>query len=36
MFWATPENNLTRRNPRQADLPFRDVNSKAEDFRSIS
>jgi hypothetical protein len=27
IFWATPENNLTRRNPRQPDLPFRDVNS---------
>jgi len=26
IFWATPENNLTRRNPSQADLPFRDVN----------
>jgi hypothetical protein len=36
VFWATPENNLTRRNPRQADLPFRDVNNKAEDFRTVS
>ena len=25
LFWATPENNLTRRNPAQPDLPFRDV-----------
>ena len=26
IFWATPENNLTRRNPAQQDLPFRDVS----------
>jgi hypothetical protein len=29
IFWATPENNLTRRNPAQPDLPFRDVNVPA-------
>ena len=27
IFWATPDNNLTRRNPSQPDLPFRDVNA---------
>lgn len=28
VFWATPENNLSRRNPRQPDLPgIRDVTS---------
>ena len=26
LFWLTPENNLTERNPKQGDLPFRDVN----------
>lgn len=26
VFWATPENNLSRRNPNQPDLPFRDVS----------
>lgn len=26
VFWATPENNLTRRNPAQPDLPLRDVS----------
>ncbi len=26
IFWATPENNLTKRNPAQPDLPFRDVS----------
>lgn len=29
IFWATPENNLTRRNPHQPDLPFRDVSVPA-------
>lgn len=29
IFWATPENNLTRRNPAQPDLPFRDVSVPA-------
>lgn len=27
IFWATPENNLTRQNPRQHTLPLRDVSS---------
>ena len=27
IMWATPENFLTPRNPRQPDLPFRDVTS---------
>lgn len=25
VFWVTPDNNLTRRNPNQPDLPFREV-----------
>lgn len=25
VFWATPENNLTQRNPAQIEMPFRDV-----------
>jgi hypothetical protein len=29
VFWATPENNLSRSNPRQADM-FRDVSGPAE------
>lgn len=29
IFWMTPENNLTRRNPAQPDLPFRDVSVPA-------
>lgn len=27
IFWPTPEHHLTRRNPAQPDLPFRDVNA---------
>lgn len=27
IFWATPENNLTRSNPKQQELPLRDVTS---------
>jgi hypothetical protein len=27
VFWATPNNNLTSRNPKQHDLPFRDIRS---------
>jgi hypothetical protein len=34
-LYATPENNLTRRNPRQPDLPFRDVTKAAEPARSV-
>jgi len=30
IFYATADNNLTRRNPRQAELPLRDVNQPAE------
>ena len=26
ILWATPDNKLTRSNPRQQQLPFRDVN----------
>jgi len=36
IFWATPENNLTRRNPRQPDLPFRDVNATVGATRTVS
>jgi hypothetical protein len=36
IFWVTPENNLTRRNPRQPDLPFRDVNAAAGAPRTVS
>lgn len=36
IFWVTPENNLSRRNPRQPDLPFRDVNAAAGPTRTIS
>jgi hypothetical protein len=35
-FWVTPENNLSRRNPRQPDLPFRDVNEAASALRTVS
>lgn len=30
VFWATPGNNLTRRNPKQQELPLRDVSSKSD------
>lgn len=36
IFWVTPENNLTRRNPRQPDLPFRDVNASVGAPRTVS
>jgi hypothetical protein len=36
IFWATPENNLSRRNPRQPDLPFRDVNAAPGPARTVS
>lgn len=29
IFWTTDDGHLTRRNPRQRDLPFRDVNAPA-------
>lgn len=29
IYWATGDNYLTRRNPKQIDLPFRDVNAPA-------
>jgi hypothetical protein len=29
IFWTTQDSHLTRRNPRQRDLPFRDVNTPA-------
>jgi len=27
VFWATPDNRLSRRNPKQSELPLRDVNA---------
>ncbi len=33
-FWATSDNKLSRRNPRQPELPLRDVSAPAE-IRSI-
>jgi hypothetical protein len=30
IFWTTPENHLTRLNPRQQALPFRDVAARQE------
>lgn len=35
VFWATPDNNLTRRNPRQFDLPLRDAASAGSAVRTI-
>lgn len=29
ILWTTPDNRLTKANPRQQQLPFRDVNEKA-------
>jgi hypothetical protein len=34
-MYATPENNLTRRNPRQPELPLHDVNSEREPARTV-
>ena len=37
LFFLTPEGNLTRRDPRQQDLPFRTVNDdKPEVLRQVS
>ena len=36
IFWVTPDNNLTRRNPAQADLPFRDVSIPAGAARGLA
>ena len=37
LFFLTPEGNLTRRDPRQQDLPLRTVNDdKAEVLRQVS
>lgn len=35
IFWATPENMLSRSNPRQADM-FRDVNAPPAAARTVS
>lgn len=34
IFYATPSNDLTRRNPKQTELPLRDV-SRAEPARAV-
>jgi len=36
VFWVTRGFNLTDKNPRQADLPFRDVNKKATPARDVA
>ena len=33
--WTTPDNQLTRKNPKQQELPFRDVNVKGETMRDV-
>jgi hypothetical protein len=35
IMYATPDNNLTRRNPRQQELPLRDVNASAGVARAV-
>ena len=30
IYWSTPDNFLSRKNPKQAELPFRDVNAPSE------
>lgn len=34
VFWITPENHLSRSNPKQQDM-FRDVTGRAEETRSV-
>ena len=36
VFWATPENNLSRSNPRQHALPLHDVNRPAAAPRTVA
>lgn len=33
-FWTTPDNKLSRRNPKQSELPLRDVSAPSE-IRSV-
>lgn len=35
ILYATPDNNLTQRNPRQQRLPFRDANEPDAEARSV-
>ncbi|MCP1246005.1 hypothetical protein NKW54_08635 [Acetobacter cerevisiae] len=35
VFWATPENNLSRRNPKQRELELRTVPDSPREVRSI-
>ena len=30
IFWSTPDNHLSAKNPRQEQLPFKDVNDRQE------
>ena len=34
VYWATPENNLCRRDPKQGDMGFVDVNKPASEFKT--
>ncbi|GBQ69752.1 hypothetical protein AA103196_2300 [Ameyamaea chiangmaiensis NBRC 103196] len=34
-FWATPDNKLSRRNPKQHELPLRDVSTSSNELRSL-
>lgn len=36
VMWVTRGGNLSDKNPKQADLPFRDVNAKAEPARDVA
>ena len=36
MLWATPDNNLTARNPKQHELPLRDVTASSSAVRTVS
>lgn len=35
IFYATPDNSLTRRHPKQQELPLRDVNRPVGEARSV-
>lgn len=35
VFWCTPENNLSRRNPSQHELELRDVSAPNRDVRHV-
>jgi hypothetical protein len=34
-FWTTPKNQLTRANPKQQDLPLRDVNTGRSEVKTV-